>query len=77
MPPRHYAAGGADEGEATPTSAATVTPSSALVVFIVLTGDDEHADEIDPEIIGPFTSRDELIEALPVWLLPLGEERSE
>lgn len=60
-----------------PTSAPTVEPSSALVVFLLLAGDDEHADEVDPEIIGPFATRDELIEALPAWLLPSREESGE
>ena len=46
----------------------------------MLTGDDAHAEEIDPEIIGPFASKSELvetIEALPAWVLPPEEKEDE
>jgi len=68
-----------DSGEETPTSVPTVAPQSAYNVFLVLTGDDKHVEEIDPEIVGPFSTRAELmdaIEELPAWVLPPGEEKS-
>jgi hypothetical protein len=66
-----------DREEETPTSAPTVAARSVCDVFLVIAGDDEHAEEIDPEIIGPFSSRVELhaaVEELPTWVLPPGEE---
>jgi hypothetical protein len=42
-----------------------------------VTGDDEHVEEIDPQILGPFATRTELvtaIEELPTWVLPPRKE---